>query len=64
MDKRIASIEQEPDGWWLYLKPGFIHVDGTHAIAESTRRACLAGMCDVIPCACDECKRLAKEGKW
>jgi hypothetical protein len=64
MDKRIAAIEQEPDGWWVYLKPGFIHVDGTHQLAADTKREALRGMANVEPCDCDECKQLAAEGKW
>lgn len=59
MDKRIQNIERDVDGWWIYLKPGFIVRDeGTHAIVEDTKRAALDKMSLVAPCECDECKRL------
>lgn len=58
-DKRIQNIERDVDGWWVYLKPGFVVSDeGTHAIVEDTKRAALNKMDLVEPCACAECRRL------
>jgi len=59
MDKRIQNIEHDVDGWWIYLKPGFVVCDErTHAIVEDTKRAALDKMDLVEPCACDECVKL------
>lgn len=59
MDKRIQSIEHDVDGWWIYLKPGFIVSDErTHAIVETSKRDALRKMCLVETCRCDECERL------
>ena len=36
-DPRVESCTLEPpDGRWLYLVGGYIHVDGVHAIHEDT----------------------------
>lgn len=59
MDKRIQNIEHDIDGWWIYLKPGWIvRGEGTHAIVEDRKQDALDKMYLVKPCACDECKRL------
>lgn len=59
MDKRIASIERDIDGWWVYLKPGWIVADeGTHAIVEDRKRDALDKMVLVQPCSCAECEQL------
>ncbi len=56
-DKRIDRIEHDIDGWWIYLKPGFIVADErTHAIVEDTKRQALDKMFLVEPCECDDCK--------
>lgn len=58
-DKRIASIEHDSDGWWIYLKPGYIlKGEGTHAIVETRKRDALDKMSLVIPCNCEECRDL------
>jgi hypothetical protein len=63
MDKRIASIERDVDGWWVYLKPGWIVVnDWTHAIVEDRKRDALGKMSQVVPCDCEDCKRSATAG--
>lgn len=56
MDKRIALIYRDTDGWWIELKPGFVVSDeGTHGIVEDRKRDALAKMELVVPCECDEC---------
>jgi hypothetical protein len=63
MDKRIASIERDIDGWWIYLKPGFIVRDeGTHAIVEDRKRDALGKMFLVAPCDCRECEQSKASG--
>jgi hypothetical protein len=59
MDKRIQNIEHDVDGWWIYLKPGFI-VKGerVHAIVEARKKDALDKMSIVEPCTCSECQRL------
>ena len=60
-DKRIQNIEHDSDGWWIYLKPGFVVRDErTHAIVEDTKRGALDKMRLVEPCACAECIDLAR----
>jgi len=57
--RRIDRIERDIDGWWIYLKPGWVVCDErTHAIVEETKQAALRKMSLVEPCACDECRRL------
>lgn len=59
MDKRIALIERDVDGWWLILEPGYVVRDErTHAIVEDRKRDALAKMSLVVPCQCEECERL------
>jgi hypothetical protein len=59
MDKRIESIERDIDGWWIYLKPGFVVKDErTHAIVEDRKRDALDKMSLVEPCTCAECLQL------
>lgn len=56
MDKRIQNIEHDSDGWWIYLKPGFVVRDErTHAIVETRKRDALDKMSLVVPCNCAEC---------
>lgn len=54
-DTRIQEIVHDPDGWWLYYKPGWIDA-GTecHFVHESTKRDVLQ-TADPIPCDCQEC---------
>lgn len=59
MDRRIEKIEHDSDGWWIYLKPGFVVRDErTHAIVEDRKQAALDKMDLVVPCSCDECRQL------
>lgn len=59
MDKRIQNIEHDIDGWWIYLKPGFVVSDErTHAIVADRKKDALAKMTLVESCDCDECQRL------
>jgi hypothetical protein len=59
MDKRIQTIERDSDGWWIYLKPGFVvRGERTHAIVEDRKRDALDKMSLVEPCDCDECLSL------
>jgi hypothetical protein len=37
MDKRIASIERDVDGWWIYQKPGWV-VRGERIIAGMAKK--------------------------
>jgi hypothetical protein len=61
MDKRIQNIEHDVDGWWIYLKPGFIVSDErTHAIVEEKKSDALRKMSLVEPCKCDACKTMLK----
>ncbi len=58
MDKRIQNIERDIDGWWIYLKPGFVVSDeGTHAIVEDRKRDAIAKMALVVPCGCEDCQQ-------
>lgn len=62
MDRRIAKIEHDVDGWWIILKPGFVVSDErTHAIVETRKRDALDKMSLVVPCACDECRQMSAE---
>ena len=56
MDKRIARTEEDSDGYWIYLRPGYSRC-GEHAIVENTRKEALARLKDVHKCGCPECLR-------
>jgi hypothetical protein len=57
MDERIKNIEHDADGWWVYLKPGWIVRDEwTHAIVETRKRDALDKMSLVERCQCEECR--------
>lgn len=63
MDKRIASIERDVDGWWIYLKPGWIVAgERTHQIVETRKKDALGKMFLVEPCDCDDCRRAIAKG--
>lgn len=56
---RIQNIEHDIDGWWIYLKPGFVvRGERTHAIVEDTKKAALDKMYLVEPCDCAECRMM------
>lgn len=56
-DDRIAEMYKDVDGWWIYLKRGWIVQDeGTHGIVEDRKRDALDKMSLVVPCECAECK--------
>lgn len=59
-DRRVKSWFWEDDTYWIELNPGWAHVDGEHAIAESTQKAAKARLADVVPCECGDCKGAAK----
>jgi hypothetical protein len=62
MDKRIQNIEHDVDGWWVYLKPGWVQQpEGTHAIVEDRKRDALDKMSLVVPCDCAECRQTILE---
>lgn len=54
----VEEISHEPDGWVVYLAPGWRYMDETHNIMEDTWKEVLEGFKEVSPCSCDECLRL------
>lgn len=53
--KKVADRTwKDSDGFWILLKDGF-HIDGVHAIREDTKRAAIAQVKNVRPCACIDC---------
>ena len=56
MDKRIDYCEQDGDGFWIFLRPGFA-CEGEHAIVEDCRENAAAKMRSVRVCECAECKQ-------
>jgi hypothetical protein len=56
-----VSMEGRTDGYWLYLKPGWKRepCDEVHSVHEWNARDLVAAMRRVVPCECDECRRLA-----
>lgn len=58
---KIETIEDaraNQNGWWVYLKPGWISDEGTHQIHEDTLTACAGKFDFVTPCNCEECNSL------
>ncbi len=54
-----VSYEGE-DGTWLYLVPGWKRepCDEVHSVHEWNSRDLIDAMKRIVPCGCDECKRL------
>lgn len=54
------AIQQEwsdSDGHWILLRPGY-HVDGAHAIVESSKPEATKRLRDVKRCECPDCGAL------
>lgn len=60
-DPRVEEISIEcatDDGYWVYLKSGFIcAASECHAVHEWTMRALWASFKTVKPCMCKDCKK-------
>lgn len=54
----IAKEYRDTDGYWIELKPGFVVCGDAHGIVESTKRAAINKLGQVVPCSCDDCRRL------
>jgi len=46
--REIEGIEHDEDGYWIYLRDGFVW-DGSHTIHEDTVRECLSQFSLVKP---------------
>jgi hypothetical protein len=56
---KIEDIEDAravDNGWWVYLKPGWIWQGETHQIHEDTLKDCAEAFDFVERCGCEECK--------
>jgi hypothetical protein len=51
----VTATHEPPDGWWIDLPFGWVMDDGSHGIAEDTKRAALAKLSLAVPCDCDRC---------
>lgn len=51
----VTVTHEPPDGWWIDLPFGWVMDDGSHGIAEDTKRAALAKLSLATPCDCDRC---------
>ena len=58
-DPRVESVDYEgEDGWWVYLKNGFICEDSeTHAVHEWTLKDLRRSFGSVRVCECQDCKK-------
>jgi len=57
-DKRIEKLEQDEDGWWLYLANGYCNASdpGCHQYHENTKAEVLrAHSLYTEPCYCKGC---------
>jgi hypothetical protein len=54
----IQEEYRDSDGYWIYLKPGYMCGDdpGTHGIIEDTKRAARSRLASVVPCNCADCQ--------
>jgi hypothetical protein len=51
----VLDEYRDDDGYWINLRDGF-HIDGAHAIHESTKARARKRLKDVRPCACADCR--------
>jgi hypothetical protein len=51
----VTVSHEPPDGWWIDLPFGWVMDDGSHGIAEDTKRAALAKLALAQPCNCKRC---------
>ena len=58
---RVGEEEREGDGYWIYLKPGWI-IPGewTHFVVEDTKRDARAKLQNAVRCDCEECNKVTK----
>lgn len=54
--KDVMVTHEPPDGWWIDLPFGWVMDDGSHGIAEDTKREALAKLALATPCTCDYCE--------
>lgn len=52
----VKVTHEPPDGYWIDLPKGWAMDDGTHGIAEDTKREALAKLALATPCNCNDCK--------
>ena len=56
-DPRVSEVSDErgsDDGFWVYLKPGWIWQCEVHCVHEDTPSACLIEMRGVESCNCSD----------
>lgn len=63
--KYIEDRGDNGDGFWIYLKPGWVDNTGTgaHMVHESSIEESLKFLKWVSKCECDECKHIKSEAK-
>lgn len=62
-DDPVDDETEYGDGYWFYLRPGFINnTDGIHFVHEYTIAACYGRLSTAIkPCDCKDCKKARHE---
>jgi len=57
----IREIYRDEDGYWLYTAKGY-YASGTdlecHVIHADTQNEILEGIRQIIPCSCNQCKKV------
>lgn len=58
MNKRdlIQEEYRDVDGYWIYLKYGWVVPGDAHGIVENSNREAYAKLKSVVPCSCKECE--------
>jgi len=51
----VTVTYEPPDGYWIDLPVGWVMDDGSHGIAEDTKREALAKLSIAAPCDCARC---------
>ena len=58
--EEVSDEDQMGNGYWLYLKPGWIRdsCDEVHSVHEWNMRDLAVAMRRVAPCDCNECQSI------
>ncbi len=54
---KIELLEKDSDGYWAYLKPGFISDMETHMVHEDTVKELMEGIRGIEECDCEDCQK-------
>ena len=54
--ERVQEEYRDADGYWIYLKRGWVIPGDAHGIVENSKRIARSKVGQAVPCQCKECR--------